>query len=318
MSDLDIMYESNLYCSDDEITYVLDEKEIFASMEVPMHWPLRVFNLKGMGIDQSAFLAKIAPTFYDLSWDEYDMRRSQIYFLHCAFPEEKKRIELFNHRYYTGQCDIEPVADLLASLSLDQRKEFARITPHRRRSLARFRLRKLNHDRWHLVRLRAGSFAQSQGAGDFRQEVRVFQEMCISVTTYADFTKIIMRLGQIIESIHGRPEYLEINAHQMMTVARHGKFGDGAPEGTHQDGIDYIISAIVMERAHIGGGMSHVYGADKTTSYLNITLRPGQGIFQTDIESPLWHSISPIYVDPHVGRDEVGWRSILGFDVRIL
>ena len=319
MSEPEIIHEADIHCSAAEaIEYVLDEKMIFAGMQVPMHWPLRVFNLKGMGIDQQAFLQEIAPTFRDLPWDEYDMRRAQVSFLHGAFPEEQRRIELFNYNYYAGKRDIAGIADLLAALPLEKRKEFDLIAPHRRRSLARFRVRKMSRHSWNVARIEARGYSQSQGAGDFREEIRVFQEMSVTVTMYAGFEKFLVRLGQMVEGIHGRSEYLEINAHQMTTVARRGKFAEGAPEGTHQDGMDYIVSALVIERSHIHGGVSQVYGNDKVTPYLHITLKPGQGIFQTDIESPFWHAVSPISVDLHAGLDVVGERSILGFDIRIL
>ena len=319
MSEPAVIHESDAYCNPDErIEYILDEKMIFADMKVPMHWPLRVFNLNGLGIDQAAFLKHIAPTFRDLPWDEYDSRHAQVQCLHAAFPEEEKRIEIFNHRYYVGQCDLSPVEDLIAKLDPVTRKKFDAITPHRRRSLARFRVRKVSRYYWNVARIPAGSFSQSQGSGDFREEVRVFQEMSTSVSMHAGFEKLLMRLGQIVEQIHGRPEYLEINVHQMTTVARQNQSGEGAPEGTHQDGVDYVVPAIVIERKHILGGMSHVYGSDKVTPYLHITLKPGQGIFQTDIESPFWHSISPICVDPNAGPDAIGERSIMGPDIRIL
>ena len=319
MSEPEIIHESDIRCSTDEaIEYMLDEKMIFAGMQVSMHWPLRVFNLKGIGIDQRAFLHEIAPTFRNLPWDEYDMRRSQVSFLEYAFPEERRRLELFNHTYYAGKCDVAEIGDLIAALSPEKRKEFNLVAPHRRRSLARFRVRKMSRHSWNVARTKAGNYSQSQDAGDFREEVRMFQEMDVAVTTYAGFEKLLMRLGQMVEGIHGRPEHLEINAHQMTTVVRRGKFAEGAPEGTHQDGMDYIVSALVIERSHIHGGVSQVYGSDKVTPYLHITLKPGQGIFQTDIESPFWHSVSPISVDLHAGDDVVGERSILGFDVRIL
>ncbi|MEK7083502.1 MAG: 2OG-Fe dioxygenase family protein, partial [Patescibacteria group bacterium] len=297
---------------DDEITYVLDEKAIFSDLGLSMRWPLRIFNLQGMGIDQRAFIAHMAPTFQTLAWDEYDMRRGQMYFLHGAFPGEQRRLEAFNRMYYAGKCDTSGIVDLITALSPERRKEFDRITPHRRRSLARFRVRKVSEHCWNVVRISAGDYSQSQGGDDFREAARTFQEMDRKVTVYPSFTKLLMRFGQIVERIHGHPEYLEINAHQMTTIARHGKFGDGAPEGIHQDGMDYIVSALVIERKHIHGGMSYVYGSDKKTLYLHTTLRPGFGIFQTDIESPFWHAVTPIYLDPHA-NEAVGERSIMGF-----
>lgn len=318
MNEPTVLHQSDLHCSDDgRIEYVMDEKIIFSDLRVPVRWPLRVFNLKGMGIYQDAFIKHLVPTFQNLAWDEYDMRREQMQLLQNAFPDEQRRLELFNRDYYPGRCDASAIADLIGMLSLEKKREFMAVIPHRRRSLARFRVRKLSRQSWNVARIFPGNYSPSQGDNDFRNAVRVFQEMDTSVTQYAGFEKLLMRLGQIVETIHGRLEYLEINAHQMTTVARPEKLGDGAPEGTHQDGMDYIVSALVIERKHIHGGLSYVYGSDKVTPYLHITLRPGQGIFQTDIESPFWHSVTPIRLDPNAG-DVVGERSILGFDIKIL
>ena len=296
----------------------MDERIIFSDLKVAMRWPLRVFNLSGMGIHQNAFIKKLAPTFQDLPWDEYDVRREQISLLHGAFPDEQRRLEMFNRDYYVGGCDTSDIADLIGMLSTEKKREFDAIMPHRRRSLARFHVRKLSRQLWNVARISAGNYSQSQGGDDFRIAARIFQEMDRSVTEYAGFQKFLVRLGQMVEDIHHRPEYLEINAHQVTTVARREKFGEGAPEGTHQDGMDYIVSALVIERKHVHGGLSYVYGSDKTTPYLHITLRPGQGIFQTDIKSPFWHSVTPIRIDPNAGDDVVGERSILGFDIKIL
>ena len=220
MSEPIAIHECDIPDDEYEIEYVLSEKEIFAGTTPIMYWPLRVFNLKGMGIDQRAFLEDIAPTFRDLPWDRYDMRRARIQLLHDAFPEEEKRIEIFNHRYYPGSCDLASVIDLIAVLPPEKIKEFHQIIPHRRRSLARFRVHKKSRDVWHVARIPAGNFSQSQGSGDFREEVRVFQEMSTSVSMHAGFQKLLMRLGQIVEGIHGRPEALEINVHQVTTVVR--------------------------------------------------------------------------------------------------
>lgn len=313
-----ILYEHDMHCSGhDRIEYIMDEKIIFSDLHPAINWPLRVFNLKGMGIDQDAFIKYMAPTFQHLAWDEYDMRRERMQFLCDAFPHEERLLALFNRDYYPGKCGIFAIADLINMLPPKKIQELYAIIPHRRRSLARFRVRKMSRYCWNIARIPAGSYSQSQGDDDFRESVRVFQEMDTAVTQYGGFETLLMRLGQIVETIHGRPEYMEINAHQMTTIARPGKLGEGAPEGTHQDGMDYIVSALVIERKYIHGGLSQVYGSDKITPYLHITLRPGQGIFQTDIESPFWHSVTPICVDPHAG-DVIGQRSIFGFDIKVL
>lgn len=312
----DVMYENDLCVDDFRFQYVLDEKIIFSTLGLDMRWPLRVFNLKGLGVDQDAFVSDLAPTFQELAWDEYDVKREQIQFLYDCFPEHKERIKAFNEDFYTGKASTDGIRDLLVMLSLEKIKIYNQIKPYRRRTLARFYVEKLKRHAWRVSRVRAGSFSQSQGGDDYRAATRVFAEMSESVTKHPEFEKLLMRFGQMIEQIHRRPERLEITAHHVGIVARHGKFGDNSPEGIHQDGMHYIVSALVVERKHVRGGESHVYGDDKQTEYLRFTLKPGQGIFQTDIESPFWHVVSPIYLDP--SGYEIGYRNIFGFDMKVL
>ncbi|MDZ4285719.1 MAG: 2OG-Fe dioxygenase family protein [Candidatus Sungbacteria bacterium] len=316
MSEPAIMYESDCCVGDVRFQYVLDEKIIFSTLGFDMRWPLRVFNLRGLGIDHDAFLTDLAPTFPDLSWDEYDVRREQIHFLLDGFPHESNRLASFFHDYYAGETSLEKVSDLIERLTPEKKKQFEKIKPYRRRAIARFRIEKRAQDVWHIVRIPAGSFSQSAGKNDYRSVERRFKEMDLQVTCHPEFAKLIIRLAQVVEKIHGRPEKLEINAHQVGIVARHGKFGDNSPEGIHQDGTHYIVSALVVERTHVRDGESHVYGDDKQTEYLRFTLKPGQGIFQTDIESPFWHVVSPIYLDP--SGYEIGYRNIFGFDIKVL
>jgi len=91
---------------------------------------------------------------------------------------------------------------------------------------------------------------------------------------------------------------------------------DNAPEGIHQDGADYIVSALVIERRNVQGGTSIIYGPDKQTIYLTVTLQPGQGIFQADQGSDLWHDVTPIVLELNSSGGE-GVRNILGFDILI-
>jgi hypothetical protein len=110
---------------------------------------------------------------------------------------------------------------------------------------------------------------------------------------------------------------LEMNLHQMFVFADMMSVGDNAPEGIHQDGTDFIVSALVIERAGIVGGESIVYGPDKKTEYLRRTLQAGEGIFQADKGSELWHYVTSIKEDPETPPD-YGHRSIIGFDIDVL
>jgi hypothetical protein len=83
----------------------------------------------------------------------------------------------------------------------------------------------------------------------------------------------------------------------------------------HQDGYDYIVSALVIERKNIIGGISQVFADDKKTKLLSTKLNPGQGILQPDQGTSFWHNVTPFSVIP---QTEVGYRSSIGFDIGVL
>lgn len=298
------------------LKFLHTEHTLSKEHHVTVGFPLRVFNLTGLQINTRKFLRHLAPTFQNLPWDQYDTKRKQLLFLNDCFPEESQRLAVSYARYYSGEGDDAVIRDLFARMSPGKRKEFEKITPWRRRSIARFFVKKTSLGAWMTHRVSVHAFSQTQETGDWRGVPRVFPDMAPAITDFPEFIKLLARLGQIIEEIHGRPETLEIHAHQMGVIARHGKFGDNAPEGTHKDGTDYIVSALVIERTHIKGAVSTVYGDDKKTMYLQTILQPGQGIFQGDQESPFWHDVSPAYLDTQSEAD-AGERNIIGFDIRI-
>jgi hypothetical protein len=299
------------------IEYRYHERMISKESGLEVGFPLRVFHLRDLGIDTRAFIRDLAPSFQDLPWDTYDLKREQLYYLQSAFPDSTERLKQFYDAYYAGHATLDDVSDLIGALRPAKRHAFHAIRPSRRRSVARFHLSKLGPCRWCVERVPAGGFSQTQGGDDPRAKVRVFAEMPLETAHHPEFQKFLIRLGEMVERIHQRPERLDITAHQMSVGTRHGKFGDNAPEGMHKDGTDYIVSALVVERKAVRGGISTVYGADQQTVYLSLTLQPGEGIFQADQESPFWHDVTPVYLDPQAHATE-GQRNIFGFDIRVL
>ena len=66
---------------------------------------------------------------------------------------------------------------------------------------------------------------------------------------------------------------------------------DNAPEGIHQDGADYIISAMILNKHNIENDTSVIYDENKKEIF-RTNLNTGDFIFQDDIK--LWHDIKPI------------------------
>ncbi len=124
-----------------------------------------------------------------------------------------------------------------------------------------------------------------------------------------------------------RPNLQKINAtaHFMSVKAVAAKAGDNSPEGAHEDGADYIVSALVINRKNIIGGETQIIEqlADgKKEIICRHTLQPGQFVFQADSRdeltygTDLWHHVTPFRLADKSQSE--GWRDIIGFDINVV
>ena len=81
----------------------------------------------------------------------------------------------------------------------------------------------------------------------------------------------------------GTTKKIKITCQQVGIVTDPDQIVSNAPEGIHQDGCDYIVSASVIEIKLIIGGQSVVFGPDKSMEYLHHTLQDGQAFSR-----PIW------------------------------
>jgi hypothetical protein len=292
--------------------YISDEVELSRTLsrDVPI---LRAFNLETFGVDRESFLRAMRPTFSVLHLDPYDAKRAKVDLLKKRFPQHADRLNGFLGNYYANKEDLAAVYDLLRELDDQDRNELDRIgmTGRRKRAVARFNVQ-FGGGKWNFERIAGERFRQNVEAGDPRALVRVFHEMETLVADHPQVRHLMECFAELVRERHPDCKKLRMNVHQMFIFADILSAGDNAPEGIHQDGADYIVSALVIERAGILGGESIVYGPDKKTVYFRRTLAEGEGIFQTD--KGLWHYVTPIRENPAVPPD-YGHRSILGFDM---
>ena len=298
------------------IRYVLTEVDLPARAPAP----LRVFDLDGLGVDRERFLADLGRSFARLGWDWYDVQREQVGLLKRAFPAEETRLQDFLVRYWQHETTVLEVVDLVRALSWQQRMAFDQIRCYRRRSIAAFTLTNLHSDtwerQWRVVRTECHGFTQDVPGDDPRAIERVFDPTAAEVVAHPEFQRLLVGVAEMTEDAEvgaGRTiDTLSLTFHEMGLVARPDAARTNAPEGRHQDGADYIVSALVVERSNVEGGTS-VVTDEAGTRLLEITLQPGQGIFQADAGSPLWHDVTPV----RVVRDGQGVRNVLGFDVQV-
>jgi hypothetical protein len=252
-----------------------------------------------------------------LPWDIYDLKLDQVQFLARCFPSQKKRLDDFYDDYHLNRATLHDIADVLGRLTPARRRQFDELEPFRRRAIAKYRVTREGDAPWTLARVPAQAFAQEVAGDDYRALKRVFDEAEESVTAHPEFVKLILALAALVAQLRPEVRELSITMHQVSIVTDVDTLGDNSPEGIHKDGADYIVSALVVAREAIVGGQSVVYGPDKETEYLHVELQPGQGIFQADANSTLWHDVTPIRRNRGSTQDE-GHRDIFGFDIDVV
>lgn len=117
---------------------------------------------------------------------------------------------------------------------------------------------------------------------DFRLYPRVFKE-APSELIDDDTIKIVNHFSSIIFDKEKNANEIIAIIHYTIVEAIKSSCPSNSPEGIHQDGMDYIISALVMERVNITGGISNIYYPNYENKLIEIELKEGFGIFQPDI-----------------------------------
>lgn len=277
--------------------------------------PYTVFSLSVLGIDPAPFLAELTPHFQALPWDRYDVKRAQVMRLIAAFPYEEARLGRFLAAYFADKASLADMSDLITQLPEQDIRQLDALQPTRQRAIAHLLLEREGNGSWIVHREAVASFSQTpMAAGDYRALPRVFAPMASEVTDSSYFHAWLQAMAEQVRMARPEASRLKVTCHQMRTIARPGVSATNSPEGIHQDGADYIVSALVVERENVTGGESRVYDNDKETVLLRHTLQPGEGLFQADAGSPLWHDVSPVVAS---GETD-GVRSLFGLDIRVV
>jgi hypothetical protein len=149
----------------------------------------------------------------------------------------------------------------------------------------------------------------SQNVDGSRGNTRLFIPMEDTVIDKY-FYQLMTQIVGLIVNDNPLIKNLDISAHQVRTISYPDTVSDNAPEGIHQDGADYVVSALVFNRHNISHGKSHIYDNHKQSLYTT-SLQTGEFILQDDRQ--LWHDITPI---ENCGN-HLGYRYIMGFDFNI-
>lgn len=274
--------------------------------------PISMVSLDDIGIDKDAFLERTASFYSQFDWDKYLFRQNQIEFVKKHSRRnvsDKEWLDYYLDKY--NLCDSDLIAN---SLSEEQFLEFSKIKPTRRRAISEFILENCNG--WAVNRVEAQGFGQEyamiseQNDIDYRVAERIFNELpenCVD----DDLIEILKYFALKISGDNYRARKIKAIVHHTQIVCFPEISATNSPEGIHQDGMDYIVSALVVESRNFLGGKSIIYGRDKLTPIVEVSLAPGQGVFQPDRGTDLWHTVTPIFSKDGINP---GMRSTIGFD----
>lgn len=280
--------------------------------------PIRPFDIEEFGIPKEEFLASLKETFHTLPADDYLLRQRHVEILKAINPYSKgKEVELAYNQYYIGQKSLDSLLDLLKSNREEIKSVLKSVQPTRFRGSACFLEDSPSTQVGSLSRIPNTGFVQEHALtveeADFRANARTFIELDNSLFT-EEYRQILKGILAMAKEQIGKSCKLKVTVHHTKVCTTPSFLGSNSPEGIHQDGMDYIVSALVVERKNVLGGRSTIYAEDKVSRILETTLMPGQGLFQPDYGSSLWHSVSPIQPQ----GDLEGFRSTIGIDIEVV
>jgi hypothetical protein len=275
-----------------------------------MRVPIHIFSVGEFGVNPKEFCHQLKPVFAALKPDLYDVRAKRLKIL--AHSPIKLPLDVAK-AYYQGSNDTEDAIfksyEAMPSLL---RKEWDSARPYRFRAVSHFKV----CFRGHCPKIERDSsslFVQDKAAisddlaTDIRKWPRTFTELSTEAGALSAFHQT---LGGLCRRIHSFcPSIIQLNivAHHVRVITLPGVETSNSPEGLHQDGFPFIVSALVVERENIYGAESEIYAGDKKTLILKTALQPGFGLLQPDLGSDLWHLVTPIL--------GTGYRSSIGFDI---
>jgi hypothetical protein len=282
--------------------------------------PIRVFHLADLGINSENFLARIGPTFHDLPLDPYDPALAAEHLVKARFPEVYHIHERDWLVYWNKLADLQYTNPLAGPqfwnhhiTTEDVQGILNSIRPHRRRSCFQYLARPHPSTEYHWEIQEIGTPTFVQAVTDVRARPRRFAASPMSVYRDEDILSLIGNACQLVrQTASVLATTMRVTLHQMFTYADNPAGREPAPEGTHQDGSPFIVSALVIERYNVVGGVSKVYYTKDSGLALEHELQPGYGIFQSDTHNEYWHQVTAIYpLDPA----KAAYRSILGLDI---
>ncbi len=299
---------------------MITEKDISKRINRTIKSPIRIGSLEDLNLDKEVFLNTFKPFFDELEDDAYLARENQVKFLKKRFIEDQNAIEEVHKLYFEKKVGIEVLKPWLEKLNTTEKEQFKTISViTRQRNISSFVIRKEGSD-IHVERAYPEVF--NQEVSDFRSWERVFKQAEKRMVENEQFYSLLKAVFNLVEIIHPEVSKLKVTSHFMRTITQREIKGENSPEGVHEDGAPYIVSALVVNRENIVGGETQIFEKidHRNDLIFNEALTPGKFAFQADtgeektFGNDLWHYVTPIHPKNNAYR---GIRDIIGFDIEI-
>ena len=282
--------------------------------------PITVLNVGQYGVNVDAFQQQMREAYSEFEWDSYLLQQNKISLIKEILPRESLARVSNDTWYdiYTGVIQNPELYTVFPDLSSSDRSRIEALVPTRKRCMSEY----LMHwdGKWNIDRIPSSLVSQtkaliaSDGEIDYRQSQRKFKELPDELFD-SNLRALLVGVADMVRETKPSIQKLNVSVHNTVVYCHPQQLVTNSPEGIHQDGVEFIISALVVERNNISGGKSVIYGRDKRTKLLQVELQAGQGIFQADLGTELWHEVTPITA---IDKTRSGYRSTIGFDVTLI
>ncbi|HDM8440049.1 2OG-Fe dioxygenase family protein [Yersinia enterocolitica] len=274
------------------------------------------FNINEFGVNIRTIKNELS--FKKLAWDTNDIKFAQLRFLISKRFADRKLILQEAQCYLDDSLVPKGIQSLISTLSVPDKKIFYSYKPFRKRGVSQFTAEYIDN-KWsinHIDLPTLTNFTQKADHQlDLRQLIRRFPPMDRATANSAMLKILIKKFIEMLCECEPKRKIKKIGVtcHQISLII------DGStpqvsnsPEGLHQDGSDYIVSALVIDKYNIEGGTSKLYCLERDELIKSHTLECGEGLFHIDKNSSIWHQVTPIKLkEPSI---KSGYRNILGFD----
>jgi hypothetical protein len=282
--------------------------------------PITVLNVGQYGVSVDAFQRQMREAYSEFEWDSYLLQQNKISLIKEILPRESlARISSDTwYDIYTGVIQNPELYMVFPDLSSSDKSRIEALVPTRKRCMSEY----LMHwnGKWNIERIPSSLVSQtkaliaSDGEIDYRQSQRKFKELPDELFD-SNLRALLVGVADMVRETKHSIQKLNVSVHNTVVYCHPQQLVTNSPEGIHQDGVEFIVSALVVERNNISGGKSIIYGRDKRTKLLQVELQAGQGIFQADLGTELWHEVTPITA---IDKTRSGYRSTIGFDVTLM